>query len=118
MIIRCIDSDGDWAFGNGKSAYKANLLALSQNLKTKIQEWVGDCFFDNDAGIDWNNRLANRSQAKPLQNEIKSLMVKVDGVTDVVSLDLNFSSLTRNLRLDYSIKTIFTTEVIPDVINI
>lgn len=108
MIIRNIDENGDWTFGKGKSSYKRNALALNQHLKTKLLEWKGDCFFDNNAGIDWKNRLDKRSQIQPLLNEIRSLILKTDGVIAIISLNYDFNSDNRRLNLNYEIKTIYS----------
>ena len=105
--IRAIDNNGDWTFGKGLGNYKTGLDALKQNIKTKLLEWKGDCFFNNNAGIDWNNRLSKRQQSLPLQREIKSLIVKIDGVTAVNNIDLIFDEDTRNLTLNYSMNTVY-----------
>jgi len=118
MIIRTLDSNGDWTFGKGKSCYKNAQLALNQNLATKLSEWKGDCFFNNDAGVDWKNRLAKRSQASPLQDEIRAVILKTDGVLQVINLIFDFNSINRNLTLSYSIKTIYSTESVNNIINI
>jgi len=118
MIIRAIDANNDWTFGKGKSSYKSSQLALIQNLKTKLQEWKGDCFFDIEAGVDWKNRLTKRSQAAPLREEIRTVMLKADGVTEVINLDLNFNSTSRNLTINYSVKTIYSTNPVSDSVNI
>jgi hypothetical protein len=118
MIIRGLDSNKDWTFGKGKSSYKSAQLALNQNLETRLLEWKGDCFFNNDAGVDWKNRLAKRSQAAPLQDEIRTVILKTDGVTEVINLDFDFNSINRNLKLNYSIKTIYSIESVSNEINI
>ena len=118
MIIRSLDSDGDWTFGSGKSSYKTEQLALNQNIETKLYEWKGDCFFDNNAGVDWKNRLAKRSQVKPLQDEVRTVILKADGVIEVTDLDLIFDSISRNLTVSYSVKTIYSTEIESNSINI
>jgi len=118
MIIRSIDSNGDWIFGNGKSAYKSGQLALDQNLKTKLLEWKGDCFFSNDSGVDWKNRLAKRSQTVYLQDEIRALILKIDGITEIVNLNLNFNSINRNLILSYSVKTIYSINPVDNIVII
>jgi hypothetical protein len=118
MIIRGLDQDDDWTFGNGKSSYKRSQLALNQNISTKLLEWKGDCFFDNDAGVDWKNRLEKRSQIPFLQDEIRTVILKVDGVVEVANLDLNFNSTSRNLTVNYSVKTIYSTEVESNTINV
>jgi len=106
MIIRAIDSNGDWTFGKGKSSYKKDLAALIQNIKTRLFEWKGDCFFDNNAGVDWKNRLAKRSQLNPLINEVRTVILKTDGITQVINVDADLDS-NRQLTLSYSAKTVF-----------
>ena len=118
MIIRAVNENNDWTFGKGKSDYKNNLLALIQNVKTRLQEWKGDCFFDNEAGIDWKNRLAKRSQVAPLRDEIRTVILKSDGVVEVINLDLNFNSSSRNLTLNYSLKTIYSAEAVSETIEV
>lgn len=110
MIIRSIDSDSDWSFGKGKSSYKTQQAAINQNIETRLYEWKGDCFFDNEAGVDWKNRLAKRSQLEPLRDEIRTVILKSFGVTEVVNVSFDFNSTSRNLKVDYSVKTIFSTE--------
>jgi hypothetical protein len=118
MIIRTIDADGDWTFGKGISSYRRNLLALSQHIQTRLLEWKGDCFFDNEAGVDWNNRLEKRQQLEPLRDEVRTVILKTDGVTEVINVSFNFNSINRGLRLDYSIKTIYSEEIEENTINI
>lgn len=106
MIIRTIDAQGDWVFGSGKSSYKKDLPALKQNIKTRLLEWKGDCFFDSGAGVDWNSRLGNKSQLQPLIDEVRAVILKTDGITEVLSLDSALSD-DRNLTVNFSIKTAF-----------
>ena len=118
MIIRGLDEVGDFTFGKGKSSYKSAQLALNQHISTRLQGWKGDCFFDNDAGVDWKNRLAKRSQIPFLQDEVRTVILKTDGVTEVVNLDLIFNSTNRKLTLNYSIKTIYSNEIEDNIITI
>ena len=118
MMIRALDANGDWTFGKGKSSYKRQQLALNQNLKTRLLEWKGDCFFDNEAGVDWKNRLAKADQASPLQEEIRVVILKTDGVAAVDNLDLVFDSISRNLTISYTIQTIYIGEPISESIEI
>lgn len=106
MIIRALDANGDFTFGKGKSSYKKDLAALKQDLKTRLLSWVGDCFFDAGAGVDWNSRLGKRSQLKPLIEEVRTVILKTEGITQVLNIDFDLNS-DRNLTLNYSIKTVF-----------
>lgn len=114
MIIRAIDANLDWTFGKGLSSYKKDLAGLEQNIKTRLLEWKGDCFFDNSAGVDWNTRLGKRSQLRPLIEEVRTVILKTDGVLQVINLDANLDS-NRKLTISYSIKTVFgdTEDTLP-----
>ena len=46
MIFRSLDELGDWNFGKGVQDFVSGNDAIALNIKTRIQSWVGDCFFD------------------------------------------------------------------------
>ena len=117
MIIRTIDQDGDWTFGNGIASYKRNLLALTQDLETRLKEWVGDCFFNVEGGIDWYNRIGSNSR-KELQEDIKVLILQTEGVTGIENISLEYSNTIRNVNLTYSITTIYSNETITNNITV
>lgn len=105
MIIRGLDSEGDWIFGINQNAYKAKQDAVMQNIETKIREWVGDCFFNNNAGIDWLNRFGF-SQKEQLEAELQSLIAQCYGV---VSVDQISASLVgRDFSVTYTVQTFYS----------
>lgn len=110
MIIRAIDSDGDWEFGKGKSSYKRNAEAVNQDIKTQILEWRNDCYFNLIAGVDWQNRL-DVGQEKLLTNEVKSIILKNQGVVELLDFKINFDSDSRNVTLQYNVLTKFSQSV-------
>lgn len=52
MIVRALDINGDWTFGQGKGNYLTNQAAIAQNVQTRLLSFLGDCFFDPTAGIN------------------------------------------------------------------
>lgn len=114
MIIRGLDSDGDWTFGAGKSNYKRELDAIKQNIATKYNEWVGDCFFDQQAGIDWNTRL-DYNQTALLEQDIKKLIAGCSGVTNIITL--NFSLVERVFKATYEVATIYSQNIAGELTN-
>jgi len=106
MKIRSIDENNDWNFGKGIESYKKDSEALKQNIKTKILEWKGDCFFANNNGIDWINRL-EKNQQNNLIFELKSLILKIEGVVELVEINSNFKN--RVLTISYKIRTIYSS---------
>lgn len=114
MKIRAIDENNDWTFGKGLQDYKTQSDAIRQDIKTAIQEWVGDCFFANNNGIDWKNRL-EKNQQKNTEAEVKSLIVKRDGVVAV--LLVNSILINRVLTIYYKVKTIYS-DIIEDSVEV
>jgi hypothetical protein len=115
MKIRGLDENDDWTFGKGLEDYKTKSEAINQDVKTAILEWKGDCFFANNNGIDWNNRLEKRQQ-KRLESEIKSLISKREGIIQVNQISSSLSE-NRVLTITYEITTIYS-ETIKDSVEV
>lgn len=107
MIIRLIDAAGDWTFGKGNSNYASDELAVEQNLRTRLLSWLGDCFFALADGVDWRGRL-DVGQQNALLEEIRSIILKTEGVVGVTRLEGIYDPRTRHFKLTYDIQTIFS----------
>jgi len=107
LITRAIDSDNDWRFGNGSGNYLSEQDALMQNIKTRIQSFYGDCYFDLTAGIDWFNLLGAKSQAA-IKNAIAVVILNTTGVQSIDSLELKLDE-NRQLAITYSVTSIYGT---------
>lgn len=106
MRVRAIDVDGDWTFGKGQNDYKRDLSALSQNLKTRLLSFVGDCFFEATAGVDWFNLLGSKNQLA-LNLAISAQILNTEGVTGVHQVSINLD-IERRLVISYKIQTVFS----------
>lgn len=106
MIIRNLDSNGDWLFGAGKAYYLSGNPAIGLNIKTRILSWLGDCFFDTTAGIDWANRLGSKNQRSLLELDLKRIILQSYGVTGIVSFETMLTG--RSFSASYTINTIFS----------
>lgn len=114
MIFRMIDDTGDWTFGRGTQSYTKDLQALMLDLKTRILSWVGDCFFDLGAGIDWKNLLDYGMRTR-LTNAIKILAFKTAGVIKVNDITIEVDSV-RSADITLSVDTIYGSNI-QNVIN-
>lgn len=105
MITRAIDSENDWEFGTGKQDYLTEKDALPQNIKTRLQSFKGDCFFDLDAGVDWWAYLGTKNQTA-LKNAIVKQILNTNGVQSVQEIDLTLDE-NRSLSVSYKVRTIW-----------
>lgn len=106
MIFRNLDEDGDWQFGRGKNDYVDLNPAIGLNIKTRLQSWVGDCFFDLEAGIDWVNRLGSKNQRALLEIDLRRVILQSDGVTGLTSFSTEVNG--RNFIANYAVNTIYS----------
>lgn len=110
MLFRNLDASGDWSFGNGKQDYVDKNRAIGLNIKTRLLSWVGDCFFDQKAGIDWVNRLGSKNQRTLLELDLRRMILQTDGVTGLVSFDTVL--VRRAFTANYTVITKYSQEYI------
>lgn len=104
MIIRGLDSEGDWLFGKGKNDYRTGINAISQNIETRLKSWKNDCFFALNEGVDYKNLLGMGKQAF-LDIDVKRVLLLSEGVLKIDEFE---STLDRDER-DYTLISVVTT---------
>ena len=110
MIIRNSTSigsptgEGDFTFGKGLSDYLTNQNATLHNIKTRLQQWKGDCFYAVAEGVDYNN-LLDVGTKNLLDSDVKRIILQSEGVIKINS----FESVLDNSVRAYSGQAIITT---------
>lgn len=107
MIVRAIDSNHDWTFGAGKSNYLANNAAIAQNINTRLSSFLGNCFFDVGAGIDWFNLLGAKDQTA-LNLAISSTILNTTFVTGIKQILIGLN-VKRQFTVEYVVQTVYST---------
>ena len=98
-MIRNLDENWDWTFGNGKQDYAINQKAMELDILTNIKCWKNNCFYDLDRGIDWYNILGSFSSDKKLINQL----VRVIEIKDI-----NYSiTPERKININIVLNTIY-----------
>ena len=105
MKVRAIDSVGDWSFGKGKSDYKKDIDAVAQMLKTRLQSFLGDCFFDLSEGVDWFNLNGNKD-IDELKIRISTVILNTENVIKATEIFVTLGS-NRNFLIKYEVETIY-----------
>ena len=88
MITRALDKNDDWTFGNSQQNYLTGKDAVAQNIKTRLKEYLGDCFFNLGAGIAWNQRLGRRGGEELLKSDTYRIIKNTDGVLGIIKHEL------------------------------
>ena len=84
MKTRTVDGNWDWRFGRGLQDYCEEALSVAYTVKMKILSWLGDCFFDATAGIDWKNILGSKDSKEKADSSIKDIVLAEPEVVDLV----------------------------------
>ncbi len=108
MRVRAIDQNHDWLFGKGQNDYLQANAAIVQSINTRLSSFLGDCFFNLNAGIDWFNLLGSKNQVA-LNLSISATILNTQNVTGIRQLSVNLSHLTRDLTVTYQVQTTFST---------
>jgi hypothetical protein len=106
MKTRVIDSAGDWSFGRGLQSYVSDLDALKQSISTRLKQWVGNCFFAIEEGVDWNSYL-DIGQKNRLDLNIKRVIMQTAGVLKISSYESTINLDTRSATIVANITTIY-----------
>ncbi len=107
MIMRALDVDHDFTFGKGRNNYLRRVDAIEQDIETRLLSFLGDCFFDVVAGIDWFGRLGGKNRAI-LELDIAATILNTPGVTALVQLSSTLDPITRLLSVSYVVNTIYS----------
>lgn len=114
MIVRKLDKDGDWTYGNSIKDYLVNIDAIAQNIKTRLKEYLGDCFFDLLKGIDWETRIGQKNQEDLLKSDTYSIIKNTDGVLGILEHELTV--VNRRAYIKSKIETVYG-QIIVEVVN-
>lgn len=111
MKIRALDSNSDWKWGKGLQSYNYDAAAISENIKTRLNCWLNDCWFDMNAGLDWARLLGSKNVQTEIELSVRAIILQTEGVLKCNKVSVNIYGDTRNLVLSYSIDTIFSKNV-------
>lgn len=107
MIVRALDSDGDWTFGKGRNNYLKDNAAVAQVLDLRVSMFLGDCFFALNEGIDWTNRLGSKDELA-LNLDIAARILNTPQVTGLLQLSTNLNRGTRGFTASYEVQTVYS----------
>jgi len=83
MKTRATDNSWDWRFGKSNQDYADDALGVAYTVKMKILSWFKDCFFDQDAGIDWKNILGSKTTKEEADVSIKEIIQTEPEITEL-----------------------------------
>lgn len=108
VAFRNLTAENDMTFGKGLNNYARDNQAVGLDIKTRIQSWLNDCFFDLTAGIDWPNRLGQYQTRDLLDQDVKNIILKTPEVRGIKSFSTDV--INRVFVAQYTVITTFSQE--------
>jgi hypothetical protein len=100
---------------NNNIAIISDVLSVSQTVKNAISLWLGEYQFNTTRGIPWQNILGNPLNKSLLNNYLKTAILSVAYVTEVISIEYFPNNLKRTLGIRI---TFLNTDNITSVTNV
>jgi hypothetical protein len=108
-IVRTLDATNDWTLGNNLSGYLSGNLAIRQQIQCRLNQFLGECFWDANAGINWFGFLGGKNAAA-LNLAIATVIINTTGVTALKSLKFNVNPVTRVFSVNWKVDTVFSKD--------
>jgi hypothetical protein len=93
-----------WTFGKGQNNYVTGTSGIVQNINTRLSSFLGDCYFNLGAGIDWFNLLGTKDKTA-LNLAINAAILNTGSVTGIIQTVFNLDPTTRRLTVQYKVQT-------------
>lgn len=115
MRNRILDRDFDMSFGQGPANFWQNTPeAVAQAVLTRLRLWRGQWFLEQDAGTAYVGGVLGHGTADIAGPTIRRTILGVDGVTELVSLEV--TSEDRTVTISAVINTAYGEAEINEVL--
>lgn len=91
---------------NGDVMFIDNVERVAQQIKIQLLTFLGEWFLDVTHGVPYLDYVLIKNPNFTLIRELfREQILKVDGVSNLVSIDIDFNSATRQMSLSYEAET-------------
>ncbi|WP_304110493.1 hypothetical protein [Phascolarctobacterium succinatutens] len=91
---------------NGDVLFIDNVERVAQQIKIQLLTFLGEWFLDVTHGVPYLDYVLVKNPNFTLIRELfREQILKVDGVSNLVSIDIDFESTTRKMLLSYEAET-------------
>lgn len=107
-IVRTLSPTGDWTYGNNLSGYLQANNAIAQQIQCRLLQFLSECFFDVQAGIDWFGWLGSKNP-QGLNLAIQTVILNTIGVLSINgTTGFTLDTVTREFTVQWNVTTTFT----------
>lgn len=89
-------------------AWSTGIDAVAQSCRIKLQMFRGEWFLDLDVGIPYWDEILGQKAAAAIavaRQEFRDALLSVDGVLEVIKLEIAYDAPTRGLTITWQVRT-------------
>lgn len=106
MLDLALDAKTNDLALNGDVLFIDNAERVAQQIKIQLLTFLGEWFLDVTHGVPYLDYVLIKNPNFTLIRELfREQILKVDGVSNLVSIDIDFNSATRQMSLSYEAET-------------
>lgn len=106
-----LDNNNDIVIENGQLQLVSGGDAVAQAVSTRLKVFVGEWFFDLEAGMPYFQEILVKNPSFPrIKSQVRDILISVDGIDaleNIVFINLEFSGSSRELTIDWRANTVF-----------
>lgn len=105
-----LDENDDIVFENGDLVFTRGIDAIVQQCRISLKMFQGEWFLDLDAGIPYWESILGQKPSLAIQAAkiyFTSALLAVDGVDEVLKMDISYTGITRQLNITWQVSTVF-----------
>lgn len=111
MRNRILDESHDWTFGKSQSDYVVASDAIKQGVLCAILSVRNDWFLNLGYGVDWVSYLGRTVNLASLETDLKRAILNVDGVYQVVNVDIGLERDKRHATITVEYTDIYNRKL-------
>jgi hypothetical protein len=115
MIERKLTPDtNDIFFENGNVVYVSGIDQIVQNIKVRLDFYLGEYFLDITVGFPWFEQVLRKNvNLDQIENRLKQEILATEGVDYIETFDMSLDRRNRRLHVEFTAATILgSTELI------
>lgn len=102
-----LDDEGDLVLENGDLVLSTGQEAIKQNILQRLRAYKGEWFLNIEDGVPYfQDILKKNPNPRAVDGAFKVAILGTPGVTELTSFDLKYDTVTRGLKLSFSVNTI------------
>lgn len=106
-----LNSNNDLIIENGRIKLVDNAAEALQHVRTRLQLFAGECFFDVNAGVPYFQSILTKPvNLDNIESILKQTILETDDVRKLATFEMRFSDTEeRKLIVNANVETVFGT---------